>query len=245
LIDAAVNYGFEGIILTEHLDLEPGSEIKFDFKAYKDEINKINQSRPGKILLGLELGLVGFSIEQLNKFINENDFDCIIGSLHNIDNEDPYHPEFYEYRDKNQAYSYYFEKLIELLPKYPTINILGHFDYISRYSDKYSDKNIYYKDFADYLDAIFSYIIKHQIALEINTSTYRERNSRPANLLDINILKRYRELGGELLTLGSDAHSPADIGYRFQYFSQILVECGFKYIAHFKNRLPVMEKLNY
>lgn len=243
LLAFAVNSGLDGIILTEHLDLKSASEIKFDFNSYENEIRNINQEMSGEILIGLELGLTDYSISELNDFIAKNNFDCVIGSIHIVNNEDPYYPAYYENKDKHKAYTIVFEKYIELLPKYPGINILGHFDYISRYGEKYKDKNIYYSEFSDYFDSIFKYIIDNQIALEINTSTYRKRGSHPENILDINILKRYRQLGGELVTLGSDAHSPDDIGYNFKYFLQVLHNCGFKYIAHFKKRTPLLEKI--
>lgn len=240
-----------GVNITEHLDFYPGKEnkIEFDYLSYSNEVDEINKhfsekyNTEKKIYKGIELGLVDFDIDILNKFINENFFDCVIGSVHFVYDEDPYYDSYTLNKDKHQAYSLYLERYIELLPLYKGINIIGHFDYVSRYTEHYSDRNMYYKDFSEYFDAIFKYIIHNGISLEINTSSYQKRGDFPANTLDRNILKRYKELGGELISLGSDAHSPTNVGLSFEAFANIIKDCGFDFLTYFKDRKPILEKI--
>lgn len=79
--------------------------------------------------------------------------------------------------------------------------------------------------------------------IEVNTSSYKDSPGVVTAGYDIQLLKRYRELGGEIVVLGSDAHSPEYIGYKFENFKEILLQAGFRYIAHFESRKPVLEIL--
>lgn len=247
IFNKANELSLDGVIITEHLDFFPGkiNTLDFDYKSYSNEIDAINNSHRNPdapiFLKGIELGLVDFSTNELNEFISSNYFDSVIGSVHFVHDEDPYEPAYTADKEKYTAYSRYLKSYIDLLPLYSNINILGHFDYVSRYSENYSDRNMYYKDFSDYFDEIFKYIIEHNISLEINTSTYKKRGSYPINELDINILNRYREMGGELITLGSDAHFPSDLAYRFNDLSHVIKSCGFKYLTHFEERKPIVQ----
>ena len=76
-------------------------------------------------------------------------------------------------------------------------------------------------------------------ALEINTKTYQELKGRTP-VLDENILRRYRELGGEIVSLGSDSHDAGNVGLHFDRFAHILKSCGFRYLAHYEKRKLVM-----
>jgi histidinol phosphatase-like PHP family hydrolase len=141
---------------------------------------------------------------------------------------------------KAEAYSAYLRTLISLVDAYDGFDALGHFDYISRYS-RYNDPIMRYSDFAGLFDALFGRLVSRGKGLEINTATYRRRGGAAA--FDTDIARRYAELGGELLCLGSDAHRAADVGGQFGEFRDMLRSCGVKALAHFEERRPVMERL--
>jgi histidinol-phosphatase (PHP family) len=92
-----------------------------------------------------------------------------------------------------------------------------------------------YKDFSDILDEMFRYLIQEGKALEINTKSYQAYNGREVTA-DKNILMRYRELGGEIISFGSDSHDPHRVGHNFPYFSGLLKSYGFRWTAHYENR---------
>ena len=92
------------------------------------------------------------------------------------------------------------------------------------------------RDSADTLDEILKTLIHNGIGLECNTAGFKYGLGQPHPSMEI--LKRYKDLGGELLTLGSDAHAPCHIAYDFQKASDLLKTCGFKYYTIFKERKP-------
>lgn len=249
MVQAAKDRGLKGICFTDHFEYNPFTRQydTFDLIRCTSKIRSLSQNASPddpKVFSGIEIGL--FDTDMLSaEFAMKNfKFDSIIGSVHYLKNQpDPYYPEYTENKDKFTAYSMVLEKYIELLPKYPKINIMGHFDYVSRYPQNYEDRNMYYKDFPDHFDKLFTIIIPRGIALEINTASFLKRDSFPANQLDMNILKRYKEMGGELITLGSDAHDPSRVGQGFQEATELIKSAGFRYLTHFVRRRPVMERI--
>jgi histidinol-phosphatase (PHP family) len=128
-----------------------------------------------------------------------------------------------------------------MIRTYGDFDILGHFDYIARYAP-YSKRIIRYKEYSDELDSIFRFMIFNGKALEINTNTYRVRNGH-SPVLDPDILKRYAQLGGELLTVGSDAHSPERFGEQFEHYMAFARQCGLRYVSYFEKRKPFLLKI--
>ncbi|MGN1219943.1 MAG: hypothetical protein ACI4TU_03280, partial [Candidatus Cryptobacteroides sp.] len=112
--------------------------------------------------------------------------------------------------------------------------IMGHYDYVARYAP-YPQTSIFYKDFSDLFDQMLTYLAREGKALEINTKSYQDYNGRTP-VLDKNILLRYKELGGEIISLGSDSHDPCRVGDKFEEYSEFVKSLGFKYLAHFEGR---------
>lgn len=249
MVQAAKDQGLSGICFTDHFEYNPFARefCGFNLMDYSSKVHSFSQNASPddpKVFTGIEIGLYESNMISAEFAMKNFKFDAVIGSVHYLPNEpDPYYPEYTANKDKFTAYSAILEKYIKLLPKYPRINIMGHFDYVSRYSQSYEDRNMYYKDFPDHFDKLFTILVDRGIALEINTSTYQKRDSFPANQLDINVLKRYKELGGELITLGSDAHDPSRVGQSFQETAEMIKSAGFRYLAHFVRRRPVMERI--
>jgi len=246
--ESAVDKGLDGIAFVDHLDYDfPGSgpETLLDVANYSVYIDDLKASLKGglKILKGIEIGIQPHVIEDSLRVIKDNDFDFVIASVHIIDREDPCKGQFYPGRTKIDAYSRYLEEVLFKIRNFDDFDISAHFDYIIRYPD-YPERSLRYTDHSDLFDEIFRELIQRGKGFEVNTGSYRVKNDgRPVPQYDINILKRYRELGGEILTLGSDAHDPENIGYKFDYFSELIKSSGFKYLAYFEKRKPVFSAI--
>ena len=116
------------------------------------------------------------------------------------------------------------------------IDVLGHLDYIVRFA-KHPQDTYRPAEYGDLLDMILKYLIEHGKGLEVNTAGFKYGLSFAHPHPDI--LKRYRELGGEIITIGSDGHRPEHLAYDFHKVCEVLVSCGFKYYTEFRQRSPI------
>lgn len=223
-----------GIIITEHMDLSYPKPLAFIF-----DVNKyFEQYEPfhnDKVLLGIEIGMRLDCLQQNNEIVAKHPFDCVIGSIHVIDNIDLYCSSFYRNRTKKEVYSQYFAAMLECVKKYKFVDTLGHIDYICRYA-QYDDTQIDYEEFKDYIDPILAAIAANEQAIEINTRRLNDK----ANIRKlIPIYKRYQELGGKWVTIGSDAHKPQDVGKYMHDALELAAMCKLTPV-YFKKRQPVL-----
>lgn len=214
-----------GIVFTEHFDLNfPGNEdFVFDPQEYWREYAPL---RGDGVHLGAEIGLKESAREENRDFAKKIPFDMVLGSIHLIDGKDLYYKDAYESLTKREAYQKYFADMTRELHANEYIDALSHIDYIARCAP-YDDAEINYAAFADEIDGVLRAAIDTNTALEINT---RRFDNRRAVKELFPIYKRYRELGGEFVTVGSDAHKKDDIG---AHFSTALD------MAHFLGLTPV------
>jgi len=247
LCKAATERGLDGIIFTEHLDFDYtgyGDSLNTDFDAYMKYTSGIcEEYKPVlKVLRGIEVGIQPHVIEKSLAVVKSYPFDYVLASVHIIDGVDPYAGAYYINKTKQEAYGLYLQKVLYMVKHFSDFDAAGHFDYIIRRAT-YDDRSLRYADHMDLMDSIFKELVHAGRGFEINTGSYREKPGSPVAEYDMNILKRYRELGGEIICLGSDSHKTDYVGYKFDYFTQLLKESGFKYIAHFEERKPVFEEI--
>ena len=222
----------QGITITEHMDLaypEPEA-FTFDVKAYFEEYE---QYRNDKLLLGIEVGMRPDCLEDNRRIVEGHSFDYVIGSIHVVENADIYHSSFYESRSKQEVYNFYFDAMLNCLKNHDFIDSLGHIDYIARYA-QYQDPDIHYNEFSDRLDEIVRAAAEREKALEINT---RRLTSPEAAKQLLPIYKRFAEVGGKIVTIGSDAHKPDDIGRGLAMAQEMAEACNLK-VVYFKQRKP-------
>lgn len=221
-----------GLIITEHMDLNYPDETIFHFNQ-EEYFKKYSKYVGQNLYLGIELGMSLSHTKENRSLIENYPFDYVIGSVHLVDDVDIYRELYYTGKTKQQAYIQYLKYMYACLKAHPYIDSLGHIDYITRYA-RYEDKEIYYEDFADYIDEILKLIISDEIALEINT----RRFSSSSALLNLRkIYNRYYELGGRIVTMGSDSHVLKDIGSNFENAKELLESCCLRPV-YFKNRTP-------
>ena len=203
-----------GLVFTEHFDygLElDGRDFAFDPPTYMNEYKNL---RGKNLRLGVEVGLRKFARSANEKFIAQADFDFVIGSIHLVDDLDIYYPEFYADKDKATAYRKYFQHMIDEATVCD-FDALGHIDYICR-AAPYDDPEIDYPTFRALIDEVLQIIVDRGKVLELNT---RRFNTDRAIRELVPIYKKYRALGGQFVTLGSDAHKVDAIG---NYFNRAL-----------------------
>ena len=174
------------------------------------------------------------SIDNVLKNVDINFID------HIINGNDPYYPEFWEGKSIKEAVMSYFEAILRNVTTYENYDVYGHLDYIRRYIP---DKEYVYvdNDFYEITEMIFKNIIFKGKGIELNT---RALTSGITNFIPtITLLKRFRDLGGEIVTLGSDSHYVKNLGYAFTTAKDILINTGFRYVTTFEHRTPSFIKL--
>ena len=242
---AALSAGLGGICFSDHCDhyvppmkasFEDLKPEYFDVAEQQAEIGRVQDllGKGVKILKGIEIGMYEECHEQIRNVLDSNSFDQVLASVHYIQQTDPYYGGYYEGKDWKQAYGGYLETIYKEMTWLGDFDIMGHYDYIVRYAP-YPVTSIRYRDFSDIFDEMFRYLIYEGKALEINTKSYEGHRGRIVEL-DHNVLLRYREMGGEIISLGSDSHEPSRVGAGFPNFAGLLKSLGFRWTAHYEQR---------
>lgn len=247
IIRTAISLGMKHICFTEHNDFDyPTNHDNLDFTLntalYFKELEALKNTYSNQIdvRIGIEAGLEICFEDRINQLIESNPFDFVIGSSHLINRMDPYYPEFFENRTEKECFEEYFTSILDNVKCFDNFDVYGHLDYIVRYP-KTKDQYYSYSAFSDIIDEILRLLILKGKGIEINAGGLRSGLTFPNPHPDI--LRRYKELGGEILTIGSDAHTTEYIGKYFNDLVDIIKACGFEYYTIFKNRKPQFIKL--
>ena len=262
LIDTARKRGITTLCFTDHNDLDypqtHGESFYLDIDKYIPAIAKLREENPDlDIRIGVEQGLMPTTCERLNSYSQEHPgLDFIINSIHVVDGEDPYFPECWVYPDgtpktADDLYTQYFEDMLYNATHFTDFNVQGHIDYIFRYGpkDDPSFKNVnsdifaneYFPKYKEIIHEILKTHIENGKGIEINTGAL----TRGLDFMHphIEILKMYKDLGGEILTFGSDAHVADQLGYKIKEAMEYAKSIGFKYFTTFKNMKPEFHNL--
>lgn len=249
-INFAKKIGLTSICITDHYDMDfpiipEAPEMRFDldipvYISYMSNIQK-NVAPDFDFRIGIELGVMPSTLDKITQFVNDNPyFDFIIASTHVVDNMDPYYPAYFENKSVSEGYRRYFEDELYSVTHFDSYDVYGHLDYILRYGN--DPKHPFNpNDYMDIFEEIFKQIISKGKGIEINTGgLYKNLNqTHPC----YEYLKLYKALGGEIITVGSDAHTPDKVGYGFNIVQNLLLECNFKYYCTFKNRKVDFKKI--
>ncbi len=243
MIEQGIKLGLKTMCFTDHMDYdfppESGYSFVFNPDEYFKSLTKLKDEYKNKIevLIGIELGLRPYLNTRYATLMKKYDFDFAIGSSHLVGNLDPYQKEYWENKSEHEAMTMYFQSIIDNIRAFTDFDVYGHIDYAIRYA---SNKNINfsYQKYSDILDEVLKTIIQQGKGIEVNTSGYKYGLGMPHPHIDI--IKRYKELGGELITIGSDGHKPEHLAYDFNVIEQQLLAIGYKYYAIFRNRKPTM-----
>lgn len=245
MVEHGIRLGLTRLCFTEHMDYDntydknpDGTDafiVNMNDYLKRFRICKKRYENKIELLFGIELGLQEHLSDYYHTFIKKYPFDFVIGSSHLANGMDPYYEVFFENRSVKEAYTSYFEAILKNVTIHNDYDVYGHIDYVVRYG-KESKEEFLYTYYADILDSILMTLIEKGKGIEVNTSGFKYDigGLHP----HISILKRYKELGGEILTIGSDAHETRHLAYKFDKAGSILRDCGFKHYTVFKDRKP-------
>lgn len=238
MCQAAVDRGIDEIVITDHYEFYFGGVTNKHFhkeylKKYYHDLDLCQTLFAGKLTVktGLELGQGYLDSDNYHEIIESYPFDYLIGSLHKIHNIDLGTMDYNE-ESLDLIAGKYYEQLIEMTNTIE-FDCLGHLDLVKRYAGKAGYVIEPYRYF-DQITQVLRNIISQDKGIEVNTSTLRQGMKEPMPGLDI--LKLYHELGGKIVTVGSDAHNPKEVGRDIKKAYELLKTAGFTSYAIYKNR---------
>lgn len=236
----AVKLGYNDICFTDHIDCGTSycyccdvsnysKDILYYQKKYKDKIN---------IKLGMEFGAQAHYAEYFKGIFNKYPFDFIILSFHIIDDKDLWDRSFQKGKTQAQFNREYYEEIYKTIQVYSDYSVLGHLDLIRRYDDFGEYPFEFNKEI---IEEILLQIISNNKGIELNTSSFRYKLQDLMPSRDI--LKFYKELGGEIITIGSDCHYLNHFGYKINEMRDFLKSIGYKYFCTFDKMQPEFHEL--
>lgn len=262
VIKDAITKEFDELCFTDHVDYgikkdwdEPGEMIyrkggagepdqmpvaNVDYPVYYKTFQKMKELYQDKISLkfGLEFGMQAHTVEKYEKLFSRYPFDFIILSVHEIEDKEFWDQGFQNGMTQQEYNERYYEEMLYLVQNYHNYSVLGHMDLITRY-DK---AGVYpFEKLKPILTKILKTVIADEKGIEVNTSSHRYglKDLTPSR----DILKLYKELGGKIITIGSDSHKPEYLGAFVDETKEELKALGFEQICTFDKMKPVYHNL--
>jgi histidinol-phosphatase (PHP family) len=239
---SAIQKGLPEIGITDHFDLHPGDECRGFFRPgeWAAEFEQARQEFEGRLVVraGIELGEPHLYRAECQALLQSYPFDYALGSLHWVGDEVVFDRRYFR-RPADEAYGLFFEEL-ECMTRAGGFDVLSHFDVVARVgAPLYGGYDP--RRHAEVIRAVLKNCIDHGIALDLNTQGLRNR----CQLLTpgVEILRWFREMGGERVTLGSDAHTPDDIAANFDAALDALRAAGLNTVTQFERRQAKLVKI--
>lgn len=234
---AAKNAGLEEICFTDHLDYDPlgkMGKMDFDTEDYNREYDGL--TLPGlEIRRGLEFGMTADNREQFARDLQRRPFDFVLGSVHFVDGMDVYFHDYWAGKSVFQAERRYLEATLECVTLHEDFDVLAHLTYIAKTPVHPAPRPVPYDAHDKLIDEILRTLAQKGKGLEMNTSGV----DRCGGFLPTaDIFHRFRELGGRIVTVGSDAHTCDRVGQYSREACRILKDI-FGYVCTFRDREPV------
>jgi len=234
----AIEEGLEEICFSDHRDFHyPYCPFELDVENYFHEIKLLKEEYKDqiKIKIGVEIGLDLDYIDEINEFIDSYDFDYVIGSIHVIHQTEFYDPaDFFKGKTKEEAHREFFMNTLECVKTFDCFNCLGHLDYIARYGP-YKDKSVHDELYKDIIDEIFNVLIEKNKGIEVNTSGYKDLKT--CGFPNFELVQRYYDLGGRIITVGTDSHTSDRVGEHVDDVIKEYQRIGFEDISTFSKRV--------
>lgn len=235
----AIEVGLEEICFTDHVD-HVASYENSDLVECRKEYLRLKDKYAGQIQLkfGVEFGMQLHTMDLFEKDYHNFDFDFVIMSCHQIDDKGFWNQEYQEGMNQNEINVSYYEYIYECAKRYKNYSVLGHLDAIKR-DDPFGEYDDQYV--LEIIKKILKLVIEDGKGIEVNTSNFRY------NLSDLTpsrtILKLYYDLGGRILTFGSDSHQKEHVGYKIEEVKKIVKEIGFTHFCTFEKMKPIYHEL--
>lgn len=232
-----------GFCVTDHYECaKPGGQFEIRIRNSVIETGKARVSFDSRLLItsGVEIGQATRDFAEAERLLSQHRFDFVIGSLHSDSAMDDYCYLDFTSLNVDMILDRYYDEMLELC-RWNRFDVLGHLTYPLRYITGKFHIRVDMHRYDEVIREIFDTLIKAGRGIEINTSGLRQGlgETMPA----LKYAKMYKDCGGEIITIGSDAHCKQDLGANIQDGMALLEEAGFKYFAFFKHREPRMLKL--
>ena len=241
MLQVAVNAGLKEICFTDHIDydpLEPDHKIRFETEDYNRAYDHL-QAEGIKIRRGFEFGMLPDNKNVFAQDVKRRHFDFVIGSTHFIDGLDPYFDPFWQGKTMDEAELRYFENVLACVQVHDDFDVLGHLTYISKAWANPTNRAIRFDDYREITDEIMKILVSKGKGMEINTSG---KDPVGVFLPSVEYLRRFKELGGQIVTVGSDSHNAERVGQYCLDACKLACEI-FGYVCTFEDRKPVFHKL--
>jgi histidinol-phosphatase (PHP family) len=244
MIEAAIEKGLDGIAITDHYDPDyptPGFTFLPDFVGYQQDLEAYVEqfSQKIQVIRGLEIGIQhGTTINKCEETATSYPYDFLIGSFHCALGKDLC-VDYFDRHAIEESYHLFYKYVNDCLKRFRNFDVLGHINIVDRYTPEIPPQELFLEEIKD----ILRLLVDRGHGLEINTSSFRY-NLGNTTTPTRRILEMYKEVGGEILTVGSDAHSPLHVGYKLDWAREFAKSCGFRYLAYYKNRTPFMDPLD-
>ena len=233
---AARDHGMSAVCFTDHIDMDFGDLGDLRWETRKDVLRaawadvRENPVEGITVRCGIELGEANHDPDAAKEAALEPGLDFVLGSLHNLRGK----PDFFEY-------PYISEEQCAQLTAFPYFDAMAHIGYTSRYMHRDGfAAEITAELYRDELAAIYEALIAQGRGIEINVSGLRCGHTSYPNASSLAL---YHDLGGEIITLGSDAHEPQDASVGIREGAELLRRLGFRYYTVFEKRKPTFLSL--
>ena len=242
LCEHAVKRGVRGVAITDHCECNAfyrdGYNITYVQSLFETAKARTIFEGQLTVLLGVELGQPTLDINIANKIVSRSSLDFVLASMHNLrDRQDFYHLDYKKAEnDPKILLREYFDELIATV-KWGDFDSLAHLTYPLRYITGRDGIEVDLKEYDEQINFVFKGLIESGKALEINTSGLRDALN--ATLPEFELVKRFRDMGGEFITIGSDAHSAGNVGDGIDIAMTMAKDAGFEHITLYKQRTPV------
>lgn len=240
--EQAVKLGLDEICFTDHVDYCGKYE---GYSRYFAEIDRLRQEFSGRLVIrsGWEFGLQTHTLADFEGLYScyKDKLDFVLLSIHDINDLELWGHTYQRGKSQEEYTLGYYVELLKLVQRYHDYSVLGHVDLIARYDVKNGVTPYPFEKVKDIVAEILETAIQDGKGIELNTSSWRYglTDTTPSR----KILELYRDLGGEILTLGSDAHSTNYLAAHFDEGREILRGLGFRYVCTFEGMMPEFHAL--
>lgn len=211
-----------------------------DYPEYAAEISRLREQYGDRITIrmGLEFGMQRHTISRYEDLYARYPFDFIILSVHQVDDKELWTQDYQRDKTQREYNLGYYEEILALVKSYHNYSVLGHLDLISRY-----DKQGHYpfNEVREIVEKILKQVIADGKGIEVNTSSHRYGIDDLTPSRDI--LQLYRELGGRIVTIGSDSHRPEHLGAYIGETMSELRQLGFGEFCTYEKMTPIYHSL--
>ena len=240
MAQAAVKAGLKEICFTDHLDYDPLEKMgvmAFDTEVYNREYDRLEV--PGLLIRrGMEFGMTVDNREQFKKDLNRRKFDFVLGSVHFVDDLDVYFDDYWHDKTVFEAERRFLEVTLDCVRLHDDFDVLAHLTYIGKTRCHHAPRTVPYMEHREVIDEILRVLAAKGKGMEMNTSGV----DRCGGFLPTaDIFRRFKELGGQIVTVGSDAHSAERVG-QYSFDACGILKDIFGYVCTFENRQPIFHK---